>query len=508
MTRIGLVIFGTVITGLMLNISLFSSFYGISGCTLFTIALLIYNFIVLGYIVAFMIHKKQKNSYILFTILVYSFITLKLISGYEFSEYTKEQEVINGNFLVKNIESDEENGRYTYYLKIDDLDEKKIIFNKKILITSYYDLDLDIGDKIQSTIKINVEDNSYAFSRGSETSGYILNYEKVGSRFVFKKFANDCQSKLENNIDTLFGDDYGDIVSTFLIGTDFENDNNKNALIVTGIYHIMAISGMHIGILSTIVLAILNYLFFRKTALRLGIGVIIFYGFITGLSFSTTRAILMIIIALVAKILSIKADRLNTVGVAGVIILMINPFALYNMGFIYSFSIVFGLILTVPTVKYIIKTCFRLNYNKEYRLVDYFSTIIVAQLYFIPISLWYYGNLYIYSFIVNALVIFIVPILFSFSLLTVVLSFTFFSNIFIINIFVLVVKFLINYILLTANYFERLPYAEIYVGNPSIVVVFMVYVVLFCISYFGTKRIYEVNNGYFRRTKKFGRFQK
>lgn len=499
MTRIGLVIFSTVMLGLILSISIFTIFYGAVSIVILKVAIFTINAIVLGFIIFLMIDRKQFKTYIIVTLIVYVFVISKLISSISFSEYLKENVNVSGNFIVKNY--DVYDNKYIYKLKVENLENKKILFNKSINVTTYGSKDIEIGDEINAEIVISGYDSSYAFRNGSVASGYLKNYEKVGRKFVFRKFTKASQMRLEAIIKNIFGDDYGDTVSTFLIGSDLENSKNKNVLIVTGIYHIMAISGLHIGILSMVLLFIANYFFFRKTALKLTIALLLLYGLITGLSLSTSRAILMITITLIASILCIKDDKLNTVGCAGVIILMINPLAIYNIGFIYSFSIVFGLIVTTPTVKFIIKTLFRLNHQKEYILIDYFATIIVAQLYFIPISLYFYGNIYIYAIIVNALIMFLVPFLFVCSLLSLIFSFTFINC-----IFVFIVKFLIDYIYLVANYFETLPKAEIYVGKPSLVMVFIVYIVLFCLSYYGTKNIYEVNNGYFRKVRKYDEF--
>ncbi len=495
MKRIGLIIFLTVLVGLILNISLILTFSGFVGETVLNTSLVFINAIVLGFTIWLMVKNELYVSHIIILTIVYILVFLKIVSSLYFIDFAKKEEYIDTNCVIKDIKI---YNQVEYKVEIKSVNGRDLLFNKRAIITDYEGEGLEIGDELFATIKVSDSEKDYSLTKASEISGTFFDYEKLGEVFTFKKLGRELQNNLYLMIENTMGSKYSDIIGAFLIGTSIEDLDSKNALITSGIYHIMAISGLHIGILSTILLYIFSRIFFRKTADRLTIFVLFIYGCITGFSFSTTRAFLVVTIGLLGQILCTKDDNLNTLGIVAGLILINNPLAIFNVGFIYSFSVVFGLVLTTPTITYGIKTLLGLPDYKKYRVIDYFATIVTAQLYFVPISLYYFGNLYPYAIIVNALTIFVVPTLFVSSLGVLIFYGTFISDF--ISIFV---KFLVDYILLVANYFNRLPMAEFAIGQPKLMMLLFYYVVLFGVSYYATKNIYEVNNGHFRKTEIF-----
>ncbi len=495
MKRVGLVIFLTILVGLILNISLILNFKSNVNEDYLNLGLIVVNSLVLGFVIWLMLKEKQYVSHIIVLILVYLIVFVKIVTSLYFVDYAKKELYIDTICVIKDINV---YNQVEYRVELQSINGKDLLFNKQAVITDFEGEGLEIGDKLKATIKVSQSEENYALSKASEIAGTFFEYEKVGEQFTLRKTAREFQEKIYSLLEDSLGSRYSDIIGAFLIGTSIDDIDSKNALITSGIYHIMAISGLHIGILSGILLFVFNRLFYRRTAARLTILSLFIYGCITGFSFSTTRAFLVVTIGLVGQVLSTKDDNLNTVGVAGSLIIISNPLVLFNVGFIYSFGVVFGLVLTTPTITYCIKTLLGLSIHKRYMVVDYFATIITAQLYFVPISLYYFGNLYIYALIVNALTIFVVATLFVSSLGVLIFYGTFISD----GLGVLV-RFLVDYILLVADFFNTLPMAEIVVGQPKTIFLVIYYTVLFGVSYYATKNIYEVNNGHFRKTEIF-----
>ncbi len=493
MKRIGLVIFITIVLGLILNISLISKFGNVIDRSVLVTGLMVVNSVVLGYSVNKMLNNNLYVSHIMLLVVLYLIVLLQISSSMFFTIDNMGSNV-NSTFVVKDVKVRE--NFIEYICNIKEINGQKT-FSKNACFTTNSDVKFDVGTVINGYSKID-DEYGYAYSQGAEISSRLLKYEVVGSEFSINKYLVTSQSRVKSMLNRTLGLEYSDVVGAFIIGTSLENRDSKDALIKTGIYHIMAISGLHIGILVSGVLGVLSLVLYRRKARWLTIALVIIYGLVTGMSFSTTRAILVATIALVGQIHGTKDDKLNTVGVAGGLILIFNPLAVFNLGFIYSFTIVFGLILTSPSVKYVLRTCFRLSYNKEYKLLDYVVGIITAQLYFIPLCLYASGNLYIYSFFANLLIIFVVPVLFVSSILVLAFYGTFLDG-----IFVFITRFLVDYIIGIANFFVNLPNAEINIGTPSWFVVGLCYLVLFAVSYYLTKDVMEVNNGHFGKVKVF-----
>jgi competence protein ComEC len=122
-----------------------------------------------------------------------------------------------------------------------------------------------------------------------------------------------------------------------------------------GAGHLLAISGLHIGIVATI-----SFLFFRwmlchirffplnawtkKGAVILSIVPVLVYGLLSGMSPSTQRAVIMVIVFLTAFLFEREHDIINTLALAAMIILIVHPPALLSISFQFSFAAVLAII--------------------------------------------------------------------------------------------------------------------------------------------------------------------
>lgn len=119
-----------------------------------------------------------------------------------------------------------------------------------------------------------------------------------------------------------------------------------------GIAHIFAVSGLHIGV----IFAALTYLLkkvgvnrYVSTAVR--IAVILLYSGVCAYSPSSVRALVMCSVGAIASCLFRKNDSLNSLCIAAIIVLLINPFYMFQIGFTLSFGCMFGIVLLRNTFK-------------------------------------------------------------------------------------------------------------------------------------------------------------
>ena len=138
------------------------------------------------------------------------------------------------------------------------------------------------------------------------------------------------------------------------IPSDVRDNFNK-----TGTSHILSISGLHIGMVAAtaffFVLLILKssqYLMLRFNIIKLAAIVAFFmvltYAFIAGMGVTVLRSTLMALIFLIALISGKQKDLYNTLALAGLIILVISPEALFDISFQLSFMAVLAMIYIVP----------------------------------------------------------------------------------------------------------------------------------------------------------------
>lgn len=177
-----------------------------------------------------------------------------------------------------------------------------------------------------------------------------------------------------------------------------------------GVIHILAVSGMHVGFIMLIFLGVLGFLrlpYWLRVVLT--ILALIFYAYVTNLKPPVVRAAIMGGLLLLGTLLERKADVFNTLSLAALFILIMNPLELFQSGFQLSFSAVVSIIYFYPKLKNlnVIKGVFErirgrtfLSYPLELALVS-----AAAFLGTLPFTLLYFNRLPNFGLLANLLVI-------------------------------------------------------------------------------------------------------
>jgi len=182
-------------------------------------------------------------------------------------------------------------------------------------------------------------------------------------------------------------------------------DEIKEAFNKTGTTHILAISGYNIMIISWAVLAGLVYFFRRRTAFWISIVVIILFTILTGASASVVRASLMGLLLLFANGYGRLYDPKNSIILAGAIMIFINPFALvFDVGFQLSFLAVMGLLFLYPYLSRKTNKIPELGGIK-----DLFLMTISAQVFVLPLLIYYFRQFSVWFLPANILILPLVP---------------------------------------------------------------------------------------------------
>ena len=190
----------------------------------------------------------------------------------------------------------------------------------------------------------------------------------------------------------------------------------KDKFRITGLSHIIAISGMHVVILSSIVMYFLLFLgFWRNQAFYGAVIFILVYIVLVGLPSSAVRAGIMGIIYLLGQKIGRQAMSLRVIVLAAGLMLLLNPlFLFYDVGFQLSFLAVLGLILFEPILRNFIKFLafifFRIKFKEKYEnFLMLFTVTISAQIFTLPIIIYNFGNISFVSIFTNILVLPVVP---------------------------------------------------------------------------------------------------
>jgi competence protein ComEC len=200
----------------------------------------------------------------------------------------------------------------------------------------------------------------------------------------------------------------------------------KEALRSTNTMHILAISGLHVGILAGAIYFFLSRLLFVPQSISsfLAIVVLLAYALLTGMRPPVMRAFLMCTAFLLAPLFKRRSDSINSLAFAAIVILFIRPGELFTVGFQLSFMVVLLILLLSDKFWNWLAPHLRLRPDPGfltigrfrrgvYRLLDrnplrLFSMSLAAFLGFLPLGLYYFNRIFLLSAFCNVLTLFLV----------------------------------------------------------------------------------------------------
>jgi len=239
------------------------------------------------------------------------------------------------------------------------------------------DRDLNIGDRIRvfgsitelhETFK-NPYMTSWKWIKKLEGIHYEIKGDITGvqeGKGVILNIRKMIQDKINES-----GARHGAIIKALIIGDKTSIDEDTKSLFQrTGTSHILAISGLHIGIITGFFFFITKWLLGRNRVLRLSgsdkkyasIITILFpliFMLISGAGISTIRATIMVTIFLLSVFFERQRDLMNTIALCGLAILLIYPHSLFLPSFQLSFLSVVFIVLIMKKVYPLIKTGFK-----------------------------------------------------------------------------------------------------------------------------------------------------
>ncbi len=208
----------------------------------------------------------------------------------------------------------------------------------------------------------------------------------------------DLRENIGNRIALLFPNAPGEAKGMMLGDTSDIDDEMLTAFRDTGIAHLLSVSGLHVSLL-----AVAFSLLFRRNAWVRFAAVTVFcalYAAITAFSPPVVRSGIMLTIGLLAFPLRRRLDAVSALSASFVLILLYNPYALWNAGFQLSFVAVLSMILLAPIVQ---KPLMRLG-STAAGLLGASAAVVVGTL---PTSCYFFGQAQLLSLVTN---LFVIPI--------------------------------------------------------------------------------------------------
>ena len=182
------------------------------------------------------------------------------------------------------------------------------------------------------------------------------------------------------------------------------SDGLREVYSTTGVSHVLAVSGLHVGIMCWFLYLIIPAFMFRtREWMRelLVIGIMWVYAFVIGFPVSMTRALIMFSIIAVCRSASRESSALNSLGIAAIIILIANPAALFDMSFQLSFSAVLFILLLMPAL---VELCRPRNLIVRY-VWRVTALSISAQIGTAPLVMYHFSGFSTYFLLANLIVV-------------------------------------------------------------------------------------------------------
>lgn len=407
-------------------------------------------------------HILQSKHLIKIITIIIFIITLLYTNYYPFkSKYTKDDKEFIGIVTKYEVKED----KITIEIKA----------KEKLLITyKYQDKEfnnLSYGDKIKVkgtliTPSKNTNQNTFNYQK-------YLYYKKIYylvEATSINKIANNhnylytIKNTLYQKINKLKSSNY---IKTLLFCDNTLSKEIKESYRINGISHLFSVSGMHINFFVSIIYLYLNKITYNKRIKYLITNIFIITYLILFPSSSLLRSAVMSILYSINYLLKLKIKKIDILLLTLVVSLLINPFIIYDLGYIYSYTITFFLVLSSSTLK---------KKNKINKII-YIS--LLSFLVSIPITIYNSYEINIISILLNIILVPIISII--------ILPLTILTYIF--PILDSILYLFTNTLETISLFISKINITKMIFPKPSLLIIILYYIILL-LSYQNKKYFY------------------
>lgn len=371
--------------------------------------------ILIGVIVFILI---QETSYLKYTFLISLFLIGILITNHsieknKFPSFFNEKVKAVG--VVKEITiKDELYEKYILHIEQIKYKGKTFNINEKLIFNIYDETDILLGDKIVADIDIkepnrntnpklfNYRDHLKSkaiFATASSSDKHNIKIVSRGNLNTFEILSVKVEEQIVTALDKSLNVENSNMIKSIVLGDDsFLSKDNINNFRKLGLSHILAVSGLHIGIIFGFIIYILDLLkLHKKTSMIIAISIIWIYSGLIGFPPSVIRASFMFSFLALGKIIHCRYDSLNILPLAGFLMLIYRPLWIISVGFQLSFIATFTILLFLKPIGNSIAI-------KNKKIKTALTIILTAQIGVLPISLYYFNELQTLSILSNLVV--------------------------------------------------------------------------------------------------------
>ena len=407
-------------------------------------------------------HILQSKHLIKIITIIIFIITLLYTNYYPFkSKYTKDDKEFIGIVTKYEVKED----KITIEIKA----------KEKLLITyKYQDKEfnnLSYGDKIKVkgtliTPSKNTNQNTFNYQKYLyyKKIYYLVEATSINKIANNHNYLNTIKNTLYQKINKLKSSNY---IKTLLFCDNTLSKEIKESYRINGISHLFSVSGMHINFFVSIIYLYLNKITYNKRIKYLITNIFIITYLILFPSSSLLRSAVMSILYSINYLLKLKIKKIDILLLTLGVSLLINPFIIYDLGYIYSYTITFFLVLSSSTLK---------KKNKINKII-YIS--LLSFLVSIPITIYNSYEINIISILLNIILVPIISII--------ILPLTILTYIF--PILDSILYLFTNTLETISLFISKINITKMIFPKPSLLII-VLYYIIFLLSYQNKKYFY------------------
>ena len=301
------------------------------------------------------------------------------------------------------------------------------------------------------------------------------------ANFIFT-LSNNLRESILEQIDKIYNSNIKELVKGLLIG---EVDKIEEEVIKSfrnsSLAHILSISGTHVSyIIFGSIFILENLKLSKKKTYFISILIIIIFMFITNFVPSVVRSCLSGIMMIFSKIVYRKQDMLTSLALSLLILLIINPFCIFDIGLQLSYTGVLGIIIFNNRIKKLLDKYVKSNNKILTTIKEGVSVSLSVQILILPIQIINFNNINLVFIISNLIAIPILGLVMILGFISIFISYFIFEIAITISKFV---EILLEVIIFISNITGEFKYANLIVVTPSIFLIISYYfLILFLIN--------------------------
>ncbi len=392
----------------------------------FKFAVIITSVIVIGIIIFYsVLHKTYK--YLIIVIVAFC-LGCGVYSLFMHNSMHKSTDFTNKTMQGEVLEIGIDDSSITLLLTDVIVNEDNLEYNVEVYYNNIQQVgyvNIKVGDIVK--FKVNkqydvkyIQDsgipNTYNLDNNLGTRVSTQEIEIVDSHLTVR---NKILNKIKSSLHFGLNNENAEMIYSAMFGDKSNlNENLYNSYKISGLAHLLAVSGLHVGLIIGILYWILKKLKVKDFVRVIVLGVILLaYAYLCNFSYSVIRASVMAIVLLLATLFYSEYDLLNSICFAGCVITITQPISLFNVSFLLSFGCVFGICMLYPMFSSGIKKINFSNFITESMAISLATFISIAM-----VMTYCFGSLQPMSILSNLILVPIFGILFTICFVVAIIS--------------------------------------------------------------------------------------